>query len=73
MACPDRSCDGRQAHRTDNAFKSKTSQKAAVDYRAESGNPTALRCKERATAVRDVCFRFCFLFRPGGALKMSVM
>lgn len=73
MACPDRSCDGRQAHRTDNAFKSKTRQKAAVDYRAESGNPTALRCKERATAVRDVCFRFCFLFRPGGALKMSVI
>jgi hypothetical protein len=27
MGCPDRSCDGLQAHRADNAFKSSTRQK----------------------------------------------
>ena len=73
MGCPDRSCDSRKAHRTDNALKSKTRQKATDAHRAEYGIPTALCCKEKTIAVRDVCFRFCFLFRPGGALKMSVI
>jgi hypothetical protein len=35
MTCPDRSCDGRQADRTDNAFKSLTRQKIAAGLRAE--------------------------------------
>jgi len=43
------------------------------NHRAENVKPAALRCKERLTAMRDVCFRFCFLFRPDGALKMSVL
>jgi len=73
MGCPDRSCDGRQAYRADNAFKSWTRQKIEGNHRAENVKPTAWSCKERATAMRDVCFRFCFLFRPDGALKMSVI
>jgi hypothetical protein len=73
MVCPDRSCEGRRANRTDNAVQKLDKAKLADEHRAEYGLPAASHCKEKTTAVRDVCFRFCFLFRPGGALKMSVI
>ena len=73
MGCPDRSCNDRKAIALTTLFKDETRQKTAGDHRAEYDILTALRCKEMATAVRDVCFRFCFLFRPDGALKMSVL
>lgn len=73
MGCPDRSCECQEALRTDKAFLSEKRQNNAGVHRAEYGIPAASRCKERATAERDVCFRLCFLFRPDGALKMSVI
>ena len=41
MGCPDRSCDGQEAHRTDKAFLKRAKQISTAHYRAEYGIPTA--------------------------------